>query len=154
MPSLSQQIAKHVREKYVVPTRDSGAEMVEINAGEVHRDLKLKNRVASVCTTLESQKFQKENGLFLFRTTGPVSGRSTTVSFLYYFDNPHRASGLQSSPKHRGEKLKALYGIGTKTFRELGGGEEFLRRERQWGPDAWERYEAEINLQKRGRTAS
>ena len=29
------------------------------------------------------------------------------------------------------------------TFKAFGGGEEFLRRERQWGPDACERYEAE-----------
>jgi hypothetical protein len=36
-----------------------------------------------------------------------------------------------------------LYGIFADGFKQLGGGEEYLRRERDWGPDAWERYEAE-----------
>jgi len=39
--------------------------------------------------------------------------------------------------------LMALYGLCAGTFEALGGGEEFLRREREWGPDVWERYEAE-----------
>ncbi len=149
MPSLSQQIAHHVLAKYVEPARKSRQTMIEVNAGEVHRALGLKNRVASVCTTLESQKFQKESRLFLFRTTGPESGRSTTVSFIYYLEEPGRTSEMSQHDKHRGEKLKALYGISAKTFRELGGGEEFLRRERDWGPDAWERYEAEEDERKR-----
>jgi hypothetical protein len=42
-----------------------------------------------------------------------------------------------------GDGLMALYGICAETFKALGGGEEFLRREREWGPDAWERYETE-----------
>jgi hypothetical protein len=37
----------------------------------------------------------------------------------------------------------ALYGICAESFKALGGGEEYLRREREWGPDVWEQYEAE-----------
>ncbi len=43
----------------------------------------------------------------------------------------------------------ALYGLCAETFKALGGGEEYLRRERQWGPDVWERYEAEKLEQQR-----
>jgi len=143
MDSLSQQVAKYVRTNYVEPARQSGQTMVEIRAGEVHRALGWKNRVASVCTTLESQKFQRESGLSLFHTSGPASGRSTTVSFAYYLVDPTKTVTGPAPPKHRGEKLKALYGLGAKTFRDLGGGEEYLRREREWGPDAWEKYEIE-----------
>lgn len=149
MPSLSRKIAEHVLARYVEPARKGGQTTIEINAGEVHKALGLKNRVASVCTTLESLKFQRESRLFLSRTTGPISGRSTTVSFIYYLESPGRAAGRPKPAKRRGEKLKALYGISAKTFRELGGGEEFLRRERNWGPDAWERYEAEETERKR-----
>jgi hypothetical protein len=39
--------------------------------------------------------------------------------------------------------LRGLYGLCAETFKALGGGEEFLRREREWGPDVWEQYEAE-----------
>lgn len=143
--SLSEQIARHVVAKYVRPARESGQRTIEIRAGDVHRALGWKNRVASVCTTLESQKFQRESHLSLFHISGPESGRSTTVSFAYYVLDPNRQSEQQEStpPPRNGQKLKALYGIAAKTFRELGGGEEFLRREREWGPDAWERYTME-----------
>lgn len=137
--SLSEQIAKHVLTHYIKPARQAGHTLIEVQAGKVHRDLGWKNRVASVCTTLESQKFQRENHLFLLHTNGPASGRSTTVSFAYGVLDP-RKEMQQTKPKTpQGEKLKALYGLCAKTFRKLGGGEEFLRREREWGPDAWEK---------------
>ena len=139
--SLSEQIANHVLIHYVEPARRSGQTMIEVQAGKVHRDLGWKNRVASVCTTLESRKFQKENHLFLIRTSGPASGRSTTVSFAFGVLDPKKDVEEPKPKPPQGEKLKALYGLCAKTFRELGGGEEFLRRERAWGPDAWEKLE-------------
>jgi len=137
--SLSEQIANHVLTHYVEPARRSGQTLIEVQAGKVHRELGWKNRVASVCTTLESQKFQKENHLFLVHVSGPASGRSTTVSFAFgLLDSQKEAE--DSKPKTpKGEKLKALYGLCTKTFKQLGGGEEFLRQEREWGPDVWEK---------------
>ena len=137
--SLSEQIANHVLSHYVEPARRTGQTMIEVQAGKVHRELGWKNRVASVCTTLESQKFQKENRLFLLHTSGPASGRSTTVSFAFGLLDPRKEVEAPRARKPQGEKLKALYGLCAETFRELGGGEEFLRREREWGPDAWEK---------------
>lgn len=56
-------------------------------------------------------------------------------------------------PSHRktvpnGAGLEKLYGILTKEFKELGGGEAFLKEERNWGPDAWQRYELEQKARK------
>jgi len=141
--SLSQKIADHVSTRYVKPARQRNQTMIEVKAGDVHRALGLKNRVASVCTTLESQKFQREHSLFLFHSSGPASGRSTTVSFSYYVLDPDEKAEKKVPTSPRGEKLMALVGLGAKTFRALGGGEEFLRRERAWGPDVWEKYGAE-----------
>jgi hypothetical protein len=141
--TLSNQIAKHVLENYVEPARKNGHGLIEVRAGEVHRALGWKNRVASVCTTLESQKFQRENHLFLCKTSGPASGRSTTVSFAYQILDPDKPTPKPQVNHKRGEKLMALYGLCAETFRDLGGGEEFLRREREWGPDTWEIYEQE-----------
>jgi hypothetical protein len=151
--SLSEQIANHVLTHYVEPARRTGQTTIEVQAGKVHRDLGWKNRVASVCTTLESQKFQKENHLFLLHTSGPASGRSTTVSFAFGVLNPNQTGGEAKPKAQRGEKLKALYGLGAKTFRELGGGEEFLRREREWGPDVWEKLERQENEGRAGESA-
>jgi hypothetical protein len=46
-----------------------------------------------------------------------------------------------------------LYGIFADVFKQLGGGEEYLRREREWGPDVWERYEAEVLEQRKAEAA-
>jgi hypothetical protein len=139
--SLSEKIAEHVITHYVEPARRTGQTMIEVQAGKVHRDLGWKNRVASVCTTLESQKFLKENHLFLLHVSGPASGRSTTVSFAYGVLDPRKEMEECTPKTPQGEKLKALYGLSSKAFGELGGGEEFLRREREWGPDVWEKLE-------------
>ena len=145
--SLSSQISRYVAENYVEPARKQGYGIVEVRVGDVHRALGLKNRVASVCTTLESQKFQNENHLFLWKSSGPASGRSTTVSFAYQLLDPHKPEHWQSTKLKKntakGTKFMALSGLCADTFRSLGGGEEFLRREREWGPDAWEKYEQE-----------
>jgi hypothetical protein len=53
----------------------------------------------------------------------------------------------------RGAGLKSLYGLCAGTFKALGGGEEFLRRERESGLDAWERYQAE-ELKRRNEEAT
>ena len=151
--SLSDQIAKHVSTQYVEPARQRGQGIIEVKAGDVHRALGWKNRVASVCTTLESQKFQRENCLYLFHTSGPASGRSTTVSFSYQLLDPAQSLPKAKVNENRGEKLLALWGLGAETFRALGGGEEFLRREREWGPDVWEKYEAEKVKEQSAETA-
>lgn len=151
--SLSEKIANHVLTHYVEPARRNGQTTIEVQAGKVHRELGWKNRVASVCTTLESQKFQKENHLFLLHTSGPASGRSTTVSFAFGVLDPNKDVEKPAPKTPKGEKLKALYGLCANTFQELGGGEAFLRREREWGPDAWEKYEAET-LEKKNSEAA
>lgn len=139
--SLSEQIANHVLTHYVEPARRTGQTMIEVQAGKVHRDLGWKNRVASVCTTLESQKFQKENHLFLIRSSGPASGRSTTVSFAFGVLDPKKeVEEPKPKPVANGAGLMALYGILADTFQKRGGGEAYLKAERAaWGPDPWEK---------------
>src|SRR5579871_2364652 len=56
-------------------------------------------------------------------------------------EGKERARSLATIPNGTG--LEQLYGLLAKEFKELGGGESFLKAERNWGPDAWERYEAE-----------
>jgi hypothetical protein len=49
-----------------------------------------------------------------------------------------------------GSGLEALYGILEEEFKALGGGEAFLRAEREaWGPDPWERLAMEKSAQGR-----
>jgi 5-methylcytosine-specific restriction protein B len=124
---LNEEVQKHVKVTYLDPAKQRGESTIRIKAGDVHRDLHWSNRVPSVCTTLSSQKFQRETGLELVSKDGPPSGYSTTVVFTYNLAT--RNAAVQQERKK--SRLEALYGTLSDVFRELGGGENFLRDERE-----------------------
>lgn len=126
--SLSQQVIDHAETIYVVPARERGETTIRINAGDVHRSLRWTNRVPSVCTTLASRKFQEAIGGELIKREGPPSGFGTRATFTY------RIPGKSEPSAPGGEKrgtLMELYGIAKDIFQELGGGENFIRKERE-----------------------
>ncbi|MFY9744890.1 MAG: hypothetical protein WBD98_21350 [Acidobacteriaceae bacterium] len=125
--SLSDHIIRHVQTAYLGPARERGERTVRVKAGDVHRDLRWANRVPSVCTTLSTRKFQRTAGVELIAKEGPPSGQSTTVVFTYRLP---AASG-HSDEGGRPGRLDKLYGIASGIFRELGGGEKFVREERE-----------------------
>jgi hypothetical protein len=139
---------KHVIAKYVTPARSRGEEQIQVRVGKVLKELGWTNRTPSVFSTLSSNSFQREAGLELIEKRGgpPSGGPSTTVEFVYrvlYPAQGERTAATQPTIPN-GSGLKALYGILADTFRELGGGEAFLKSERAaWGPDPWEKIEQE-----------
>ena len=128
--SLSDDTKRHVIAKYVNPARSRGERRLEVKVGNVVKDLGLTNRTPSVFSTLSSRTFQREAGLELIeKRGGPASGGpSTTVQFVYRVLTEKESSETR---KNGGEDLMSLYGIGGEVFRQLGGGEEYLRRERE-----------------------
>ena len=126
--ALNEEVKKHVKTAYVEPARKRSESTVRIKAGDVHRALHWVNRVPSVCTTLSSQKFQRETGLKLISKEGPPSGHSTTVVFTYSLPSDGAAA---TQPSEKKSRLEALYGTLSGVFQELGGGENFLRSERE-----------------------
>lgn len=143
----SDQVREFVKENYVAPARLTGADTVSVRVGDVHRamrwDLK---RVPQVCSALSTRKFLNSANVELIERKGPPSGQSTTVEFTFRLLQPESVPReAQRSAKLAAERisLKDLYGIFAEEFKALGGGEAFLKKERDWGPDAWERYEAE-----------
>jgi len=122
--SSSDAIRRHAYEKYVVQAQRRKEKLISINVGDVHRELGLSNRVPLVCAALGSKKFLKEHGLRIVSKTGPPSGQSTTVTFLYEI--------VQSTPERQtsDEMWESLRGIGKDVYASLGGGEEYLRQER------------------------
>jgi len=109
---------------YVETARRQGLDKFSINAGDVQRDTKLRNRVPLVCMALKSKKFLQANGLRLVSETGPPSGLSTTVTYTYEF-----IGGKLSAPG-RDDAWTRLRGALRDVFAELGGGENYLRNER------------------------
>ena len=151
----TEQTKRHVISNYVEPARRNGEGTIRIRVGNIQKELGWTNRTPSVFSTLSSKEFQQEAGVELIeKIDGPASGGpSTTWKFVYKVLGESEVSSSKPKPTSTGSDLRALYGLCADTFKSLGGGEEFLRRERKWSPDAWERYEAERQNQQNGKTS-
>jgi hypothetical protein len=125
--SLNEEVQRYVKATYLDPARRRGESTIRIKAGDVHRELHWVNRVPSVCTTLSSKKFQRETGLELISKEGPPSGFGTRVEFTYRLHGQETPRPQES----RRSRFDALYGKLSDVFRELGGGENFMRNEKE-----------------------
>ena len=128
----SEVVRQHAIETYISPARRRRERTVSVNVGAVHKALRLGNRVPLVCSSLESQKFLRENGLRLISKIGPPSGQSTTVTYTYEFTDKEEVKGHSD----RQDAWNRLRGALKDVFAELGGGENYLRNERAnfYGP--------------------
>jgi hypothetical protein len=123
--SPSDAVRDHVRQAYLQPARDRGVSTFTVNVGQVHRELSLKNRIPLVCQALKSDKFLTSNGLRLIFESGPPSGQSTTVTYTYEF--AEATKDPRSTPDPWNELRGSLKGI----YASLGGGEAYLKKERE-----------------------
>jgi hypothetical protein len=119
-------VRDYARREYIEPARKRRQSMVRVVAGEVQKGVHLSNRVSLVCQALKSHKFLAENHLLLEKWEGPPSGMSTTVAFTYRVLD----TALQPSTQPEEWPFKKLRGVAKEVFRNLGGGEAFLREER------------------------
>lgn len=122
--SLTDQVRDYVRLQYINAARREGKSVVQIVVGDVHKALRLSNRVPLVCNALSSRKFLDENNLVLDSREGPPSGLSTTVRFTYRLLSENGAADRDRSP------FLGLRGVAKQVFQALGGGETFIRAER------------------------
>lgn len=118
------QIRLHARQKYVLPARERKQKRFSINAGDVVRELRLAGRAPAVCSALKTRRFLERNELRLVDARGPKSGQSTTVTYTYEF-----VGGGRSSPEPE-DSWKKLRGTLKDVYAEFGGGEAYLRAER------------------------
>lgn len=141
----TEQTKRHVISTYVQPARQKGEKTIQVRVGNIQKELGWTNRTPSVFSTLLSRDFQQEAGVELVEKRGgpPSGGPSTTWQFVFRVLGEAESTAPAAKAVPDGAGLMALYGLCAGTFEALGGGEEFLRREREWGPDVWERYEAE-----------
>jgi hypothetical protein len=151
----TEQTKIHVIATYVKPARLNGERTIQVKVGNIQKELGWTNRTPSVFSTLSSKEFQREAGVELIEKRGgpPSGGPSTTWQFVYRVlgDKAERSQDSSSKRLPNGAGLEKLYGILTDTYAELGGGEAYLKAERNWGPDAWEKYEQQQILRKEDR---
>ena len=121
--SNADKIRLHGRKRYVLSARNRGDRRFSIQVGDVVRELGLIDRVPAVCSALKTSKFLKENNLRVVETTAPKSGQSTTVVYTYEFID-------KQQPFKEADPLELLWGSMKDIFAEYGGGEAYLRAER------------------------
>ncbi len=152
--SSANEVRKYAREKYIEPAIQRGERKIQIRAGDIHKQLVLKNRVPLVCQALESEIFLKGNNLILESKEGPPSGQSTTVVFTYRVGEGGQAPSATQPQQQRSVlprsrnllRLLDLKGIGKEMYAALGGGENFIRGERKAFADAIEKQDRERGL--------
>ena len=89
--SGADRIRRHVRARYIDPARHDGRSTVTVRAGDVARDLGLRNRVPAVCSALGSRLLLEQAGLLLVDRNGPR--QSTTTEFRFAFAGERVESG-------------------------------------------------------------
>jgi hypothetical protein len=119
--------------QYVEPARRRGDRQVTIHSGILNKLLVESNalpanRLPLVCNALSSRKFQRDNGLALEKVEGPPSGHSSTVVYTYRLEPVPALSVTTATPA---SAFLAARGALKKTYKELGGGESFHRKQRQ-----------------------
>lgn len=124
----TQRVKEFARLNYVEPALRRGDSKLEIIAGNVHKSLGLNNRVPIVCQALKSRDFLEKNHLEIEKIEGPPSGQGTRVKLTYRLTGKPSELELEESPLLQ---LLRLQGIGKEVFQSLGGGEAFIRRERE-----------------------
>lgn len=75
------QIRAYVNKAIVEPARRTGKSDVTIVARDVHKDLKLVERMPAVCSAIDAQKFQEQYRLILSSRSGPKQGPRATWCF-------------------------------------------------------------------------
>jgi 5-methylcytosine-specific restriction enzyme B len=78
--SLTDRILRYVYDAIIEPARKTGRTCVAVTAGDVHKDLRLENRMPAVCAALDAAKFQEQYRVVLSRRSGPK--QSSTVTWL------------------------------------------------------------------------
>jgi len=125
--SHADRVREYARREYIEPARARHQSMISVVAGDVHRGVRLANRVPLVCRALKSHKVLTENHLRLERLEGPPSGMGTRVTFTYRILD----GSQQASAQPEDWPFRKLRGVAREVFRSLGGGETFLRIERE-----------------------
>jgi len=143
--SQAEQIRHHLQLEYFSPARRRGERFVTVRAGDVHRELGLRNRVPNVCQVMESRILEREAGVKVSSKQAPPKGRGTTLTITYTIEPLNQgqdqsqvllvsgSSPIADLPKGRPANQRLFYelrGLGAETFSALGGGESFLKKER------------------------
>lgn len=103
--SQADRIRDFVLENYVRPARESRLEIVDIRAGDIHREMRLSNAVPAVCSALGSNKFEAYASVATVERSGPSNGSNAKFRFrvLKHADAPVSLPAVVEAPVHDGQ---------------------------------------------------
>ena len=78
---LSDQVRGYCKKSYVEPARQKELRFVSIRVGDVHSDLKFKNRLPLVCSALNANVFEEMCQVRRKSIDGPLNGVNTVFTF-------------------------------------------------------------------------
>ncbi|RLE49287.1 MAG: hypothetical protein DRJ31_05425 [Candidatus Methanomethylicota archaeon] len=100
---LVNEIRAYVFEKYIKPAFDKGEAFVTIRAGDVHKEMGLRNRIPAVCTALGANKAMEyfserlrklghKITVILDSSETPPSGYGASAQYTYTFEHDQEQS--------------------------------------------------------------
>lgn len=81
MMGLADEIREYVLNEYIIPARSRCDSMVTVRAGDVHREMGLRDRMPSVASALGATKFEQYARVRLVRRDGPHQGANLLLTF-------------------------------------------------------------------------
>jgi hypothetical protein len=77
----SDQVREYCKTHFIDPARQKGLQFVSVRAGDVHSDLKFKNRLPLVCSALGASVFEQMCQVKRKSIDGPLNGANTIITF-------------------------------------------------------------------------
>ncbi len=81
----AEEIRAYIMKQYINPCRENGIKQVHLRSGDIHKELKLKNKMPNVCQVIDGKIFQERAGLKLLNRKGPK--QSSTVEWLFQIED-------------------------------------------------------------------
>jgi hypothetical protein len=78
---LADEIRSHIIANHVDPARARKQAELSLRAGDIHRELSLKDRMPAVCSALGSERFQQESRIVLIERSGPHASSTSEFRF-------------------------------------------------------------------------
>jgi hypothetical protein len=131
-------VRRFVLREIIEPARRRGEQKVTIHAGTLgkllqERNVLPSNRFPIICGAVGSPGFAKANRISLQSREGPRL--SSTTTFTFSLESVAERQGQNTEGPSEGRSFLRLRGILKATYKQLGGAEQFHRRERE----SWDR---------------
>lgn len=79
--SQADKIREYCRDTRIIPARTKGEKIVVIRAGDIRNELNLRNKMPSICSALQSLKFESFANVKRLSIEGPGSGMNCIMTF-------------------------------------------------------------------------